>query len=474
MDTVLIAKNELHLSKKNSILIFSGLFFLLSTFLIISLFKDKGVSFLIVFASIIYIYIIANFEKTWIYLVCCILPSFFQNQKEGLSSFDIFSIAFLVGGIIIWFIVHVLIYRKKIITNKADWLLLLIFFLLPINFLVSYLNDVPVLEWIRMYGMLSLTLYYFPLKLNFNDKKHLLILLSFLTIVILIVNFGQLYHYYNLSLYKVVYAYQYGGSVRTNQPLFLSVSIFSLLMLLALKKKIYKIPLLILFCLNVASLITTFSRIFWVFFAISIIYSFFYLSNKKKFKIITYTIVAIAMVSLIGYFVVKENIGLFFQVVEQRFSSVEKGTADPSARARFSEYEGAYRYIKLYPLSGNGLGSFFYHFDTLNGNGMRYANIHNGYIFLTYTVGIGTGILFIVVFVMFTIKAEILTRHIKDDIFKILTLSCFLSLFSLLSVQFACTLFFDRTCVFIFAIIFAIISISENQYRKEIKVTALL
>jgi hypothetical protein len=265
------------------------------------------------------------------------------------------------------------------------------------------------------------------------------------------------------ALSYAVYACQLSNSIKTNQSLFTAASIFGIVFTLQNTKRLRTIIMALFAFLSVAALVFTFSRTFWIILLLDAIIIMFYIPrNQKKRFIISLSIITAVFIGM-AMLVFKQNAGIIFQVIENRLTSSTKGRQDISVMARLIEYKYVIAQINKYPVGGNGLGSKIHFYTPISQTTIYTPNIHNGYMFLAYRLGLPLASIYFFVLIFYLLKAERLTRKFNDTFFKALLLASFLSLLLLVISNFSSEQVFTRDGLMIYSLAIAFIRISEKK-----------
>jgi len=210
---------------------------------------------------------------------------------------------------------------------------------MPINGIIAVTGDTQFIEWFREAVILSLILFYFPIREHITDKKDIIILLICFAIAAFATSLGQFNEYYTGISKGLKYAYQIGKSVRVNQSLFTAASIFGLTFLFYARKFSGNILLIIFSVITILALITSFSRTFWFILALQVVLLFFYIPKVKRKKLLVYFILIPSILLLSIGIIFKDNTRIALKVMELRLTSSSKGLGDISIQSRLSEYE---------------------------------------------------------------------------------------------------------------------------------------
>lgn len=389
--------------------------------LILAFFGINPLYFLVGIIGVLYLFLCVKYPKFWILSVFLSFVLFFRTTEEGIDAFDIAHGGFLIVGLSIWLGFRLASKNFQLIKNKSEWLLLAFFLLLILNIAVAKFNYANLGNWAREYLLFALTLYYFPFREYLSNKKSFQQFLFIGGLLIIGLGASQFY-LYSQRLSIAEYAYQLGFSVRTNQVAFTMGSIISMIYFFYIKNIWSKIYTFLVITISIASLITTFSRTFWIILILCYALQILLLPIRKKIQFAL--IAAVASSIIIGAVLITVNdiAQIFFKYIEKRFTSTAKGKKDVSVEARFVEYENALKYIKRYPLGGNGLGKKFSYYNSLSMNNWHAHIVHNGYLHLAYRIGIPLTLLYLLVFFVLFYKCIIAFLCSKNEFSKMLSI----------------------------------------------------
>jgi O-antigen ligase len=242
----------------------------------------------------------------------------------------------------------------------------------------------------------------------------------------------------------------------------------SLLVSLLPMKRIYRVSIWMISGLSLIGLIVSFSRTFWVFIILGIVIMLFFINNEQR-KTLVAGLSIISLAGIIVFFSVFEGkTKMMSMILSNRLMSTTKGTKDLSAYQRFIEYETVLKSVEENPMFGNGLGKTFNFYDPYLHLTQRPKNVHNGYLYIAFRLGIPMLVVFLCFLMMYLGNGLIETRRQKDEFWRLLSFSAFLTI---LMIAFACLTsnqFFARDGGVILAVSFAIISISSHSRKSEL------
>lgn len=424
---------------------------------------------LFILPSILIITIIPFFfiyPKFWLYTVTFSTFIFFGESDKGISTLDIITGLFFIGGLFIWFFCETIVNKRKIIENHWEFIFLFLYLFIPLFYFALYEN-ILLIDFIRGYLLYVLVLYYFPMKIILNTYQDWNIFVMVFLGSIFVSSLKQIYYYYTNVIQNLIYAYQIGSSIRANQLLFTYAINFIFLFLFDIKSYAKQIILFTFLSLNIIALITSFSRIFWIMtlFCTIITFTTYSFRNKLKFIIILILTLSILLFSIKLF--LKENFQTGLIVLEKRITSSSKGTKDVSAEARFYEWEKVIKLIKESPLVGQGFYKVYSHNSPIDEYTIHYSTIHNGYLFLFYNYGIPLGLIILYLFFSKFYQSIFLLFKTKDWINIKLLLFSIYSLLVFFVVSFFTSEFHKRDDVFLIPMVFALIYFIDKNIKNE-------
>ncbi len=453
-----------------NMLAFAGLLLFTFVLFVLSLNGKLTLPVLGIAIGIPLVALMIKYPKLWLWTLAISSFEFFRTSDLKIGVGDILFGVLIIAGTYIWLFWKILIQREKIVNSIGDWLIIFFYIGLLFNLGIASLYDVKFLDWFREYTLFSNILLYFPFKYYIKDKKDIITILVLFGISVALSAADQVRMYREIALAQAIYAYQLGTSVRLNQPLFSATIFFSLIMALLPMKTIYRIMLWGLGFLSMAALIVSFSRSFWIFVAIAVVYMLFYLSKRHR-KVLIISLLLLAIAGTVTLFTVfNDKADLMIMVLKNRVLSSTKGTKDVSLELRLVEYEEVLNRIGQHPWFGNGMGNHvdfyvpFLHLTT------HTKNTHNGYFFALFRFGIPLTIVFVSFLIYYLLAGERLARKLKEPFYKYLMLASAVSLIMLMVTSFLSNQFFQRDTGIIIALSFAFISNTREKFRqKEIR-----
>lgn len=439
---------------------------LTSAFLFIALQLEQGIVVSLIILSILFLYLIINHPRLWIYSIAAFTFVYFKESSEGISAVDYASAILYSGSLMVWIVWMKLINRIRITDSAADWLIILFFSCFLFNFVVAVANGNDILGWLREALRGIIILYFIPIKYYFKDTEDLKKLLAVFALSVIISALWQFYDYYRILHLDAVYLYQLGTSVRLNQALFSSATVFGFAFLIYYTKLKNQVFLFIITALAFGGLFTSFSRSFWLVVALNTFILFIFVPLRKKIKISAFVIIALTILVYVIFNIFGDKSKYMMMMVENRIGSSFQGRKDVSVDMRFVEYNAVYGNIAENPFGGNGMGSKIKFYYSGNKAVTVTHNIHNSYLFTAQRYGIPMALVFFSALILYLIKSFKLAISIKGMFDKLLILGAFNTMLMLIITSFTSAVIFYRDGSVITAFTIAIIGIIDNKYRN--------
>lgn len=421
--------------------------------------------------ALIVLVLIIKYPNYWIYLVALTSPVYLMSDAEGFSVYDVVFAVIYNFGTVIWFVWNAGIKKKRIVWNSADFSILFFYFLGSISILIGYLNNVDLFYAFKEFALLSTLLIYFPFREEIKTPNQLKVIFVLLALSAIAIGLNTMYFYYKTVTEVIIYVYQLQHTIKTNQSVLASAAFTSMIFLFHKNLGKIKIFVGITTFITLLGLILSFSRGFWLIFAVGIIFIFLILEFRQKIVLITTSIVMLAAATFIAYTFFGDTADLIFQQVEKRFLSSTKGTSDRSIELRYKEYEALLSHAEEYPLGGNGSAKEYSHYNIEQGYTVRYAFSHSSYLQFFYKYGAVIPIFFFYFYIYYLARSIFLVYNVKDPYYKKLALSGFFAIFLLLTTSFIAAVVANRDGMFVMIFAMLIIGHVERHYQKQIEVS---
>lgn len=412
------------------------------------------------------IWVMYKNPKYWIYSVLLVFPFYTQDSSVGVSVSDVLIGLFYLASLALWFLESFLISKKKLIYDLPDFLLLFFFIVAALtSYYTTELNTL-FLEWMKEYSRFFIVLYYFPIRYYFFEKEDSKFILFFFLAMVFCCDLIQIGKYYFYLKSNIIYAYQLSTSERINQILYTTTIPAAIIFIFYLRNNYLKIVFSMIIIATIGALIATLSRTFWILTIFDVFIIFLYLTLKNKVKLILFSLVFSVILVGSAYVMFQSKFTYLTKFLEMRFSSTGNASKDISLKARYVEWDKVEEFIYDFPLGGLGFSHTFQFHSPLTQEILRTTNIHNGYLFLMYRLGIPLTLVYVLLFIYGLSTSFFLSFRFKDTYYKPLSIATFLGYFSMLFSNFTSAQFFYRDSFFVTAFLFFCSSICYIEYKR--------
>lgn len=406
--------------------------------------------------------------RIWLTSAIVLLPFFSKSTDAGIGLLEVMIAAYYHGSLILWFLWHLLVRRRKIFRNGGDVLSGLFFAASFFSVIVSYGNDVEPMQWIRSWQLPVLILFYFPIREHFRTRQQILYLIILLSLVFAGFGLYNLYEYKQVTA-KFTYGYEvlYKG-VRNDASMFGAAGIIALMMFISMKNITGKIISISFATLYILVLMASLARTSWVAFLLSLFILVFLLdASKRRLLIGTFTaFIAAAIFVLVTFFPNASE--LAFTVVETRLSSSVNLNTDKSYLGRVLETQEVMRGVMNYPLGGNGFQKEHLRYDLILMAHLRAVYSHNGYSGLMFKAGIPLAVTFWLIILYHIITGVIVARKNRHDaLIQILSLGSAAALICYSITNYAEGVYESRSGLITTGYLIALIGSARLLWEKE-------
>lgn len=424
---------------------------------------------LLVFAGVSLIFLSIRKPEFWLYSVALSFPLFFSTSEVGVSATDVLLGVFLIGGLYLWLLYRVLVTRQQIIENWFDSLLMLYMLFMTANVVVSVAQGTAILDWLRTYSIGILVLYYFPIRVYCADRVVLRRLVILLCFVVAGLTLKSILDYRSI-VKSSEYAFQIAGR-RVIPHVFLMASLSAFVWAVHQRLSWRRAVPLLLALLFLVGLVTTYARTTWLGFLFCIIVAQFFFVKQERWR----TVVLLVGFSVITYgsiiLVFGPTATLVTKVISNRFTSASNVKRDQAVGNRVYESRVVARYIQQNPVSGYGLASTYKGYDGITGESTPKTYVHNGFLSPLYNFGIVGALLQYLLLISAVIRSYAVARRVKNNLSRVIAISCFLTLSGMFIENITAAIFFFRSAVFVLAFALAGVSLAERfeqQYRTSL------
>lgn len=355
----------------------------------------------------------------------------FGDGDKDVSVVEVGAVAWLYGGGLLW-LAESFVRRRVLIHTTADAFAALFFGLALLNSFVAAANGADMLLWLREYLALGFSLLYFPFRAEMTSKN----LFRVLTVVAAMVSVGmciKLAINFSSSASAAVYAFQILTSRDTgNEMVYTIGAVFFTVSFALARTPRHALAALALMIVNVGALVATFTRSFWLAYAVTILIMPFFLPLKRSIRLFAGTF-ATAAAGVAFLFVFMPNVAnVALTLIGDRFLSTGKGKSDVSVQSRLAEYSSVWREVERSPFFGNGLGKKFRFMDPVTRTAPNTPYVHNVYLAVTYKFGVPMALLFVAWLVAVAVQLAGDVRATKNTRYYAYPLGALLSFLTIL------------------------------------------
>jgi|GEM_PF-3885961 len=401
--------------------------------------------------------------RLWLSFYVLATGLYLTTGGEGISAIEIVLGASLNGGLLLWLIGYKFIGNSRYIRGISEYMFVVFHILSLLNISVALFNGVEILNWLRVYLVISLVFYYIPLRVYFGTDEGTKKILKLLGIVVLIIVAKHFYTYYTYVT-NIEMAYQIGKGVRENLGFLSTITVIVAGFVYSIQRPRHKLIVLSLMILVTIALVTTFARTYWGTSIVGLILLLYYLRPAEKILTVSFIIGLAILVVIILQLILGDIYVIVIEALSERASSAGKGTADVSIMMRLVEYQEAFKQISFYPLGGLGLAAQIDFYIPQVMDYWKTHNIHNSYIYAMYKLGIPLAILYTSSFVLLTIRSFLSIRRQNDKFHRYLAVGIFSGFIMTLFAGFFANNFFARDSVILISYL---IFFSSNLYHRE-------
>ena len=322
--------------------------------------------------------------------LCVILAGFvlIAHHEEGFQLTEVLYGLYTLGFLAHWFVTRFLLYRDAVLDAPGARALLVFLVGMTLSFGLTVLFGGNLRGALSEWIALSLIGLYFPVReacVRYeNGVRSILWALLWIGLFITVRNFFT----YQELLTSATQAWQVAkGRIATNDGLLMTASLFSLVLVLFVRRA--RVPLVGLFLIFFGSLILTQSRGYWISFLLGAFVLFLMVDRQHRLRLTLFTLAGVAGFVGIGLLFFGDYVVLIFGGILDRFSSLQSAsTADISLVNRFYETRTVWALIVQNPVLGYGMSVSYDFFDLTRQTTDTDAFIHNGYLSLWYRFGL--------------------------------------------------------------------------------------
>jgi hypothetical protein len=404
----------------------------------------------------------------WLYSIVAIMPFFLQRSDTTVSTFEIFVVAYIIGGLCLWMLYKLLLNPTSIIRTWFDMLMLVYLAFSVVNVVYAIGNGTDVLSWGREWGLNIIIFLYLPIREYLYEERDLKRFLTLCALIASVLVFKNLY-YFKSNAAAATLAYQLGG-IRDNPPVFLFGTLLGIIWLVYSQNLKAKLILSGFTVIQMVGLLVTYARTTWVATIIGIILMLFYFNKHQLRRIVLYLIILVSgIVGMVPLVLGNKLSSVFTTVITKRFTSTSKGIKDISFSARLYEIKALEKLIEEQPLGGYGCGTTFKHYDPIGKVNAEKPYIHNGIYSHLYKLGLPLSVYFYGVYILQCITCLYMGWHTRSSLQRTLLIGGGVTLCVLLIESFSATIFYYRTGVIVLAVVLGLCEIAKLKYLNDVR-----
>lgn len=416
-------------------------------------------------ASLFFWWLMVKSTETWL-IVAILAHLILFLHKHAASETSIYqaaaySLIFFPG--LIWWFTKRLSESKKIIYHWSE-----LVFVAFIGYALASLSWASVYGFSLFKGLREFVLFvpylmYFPLRdyIAENDEGHIIKAFLFVAIAVSIFDVVE----YRLSMIVAQYFWQVASSrENVGEPLMVSAIVIMFGFIAAKRYNFYFIAGLI--AISALALVLTFSRGYWGTGAFGLLLLVAILKGAPRKRIIKFGLISTLGIILIVSIVFPKLLMDLVLSLGTRIGQL--GGQDLSLQSRLSESAVVLNHFRSSPILGYGMGAEYTFFNPITDFNPTTWYIHNGYLFMLYKFGLVGTVLYLTFFLrMLGLVRREAYRSI-DAKTRILLLSFFCVIVSMMIVNLTSPQFYDRVAILVLVVIWGVSAgISERNERSE-------
>lgn len=412
--------------------------------------------------------LIVHKPEYWLYLFAGSMRFLLYDEEDGFSIMELTLGLFFLLTILFWFFWFVVVKRQKVIKNNGDILLLSFIFLLPFTSIISVLNGVSFIQWLRECHHYAFLLFYFPMREYLTDKRKIITFLILLGAAFTSLSIQNIIAYKRATS-DAVYAYQliFAKSAARVSGLFFPIcTAISLVALSYLKNNYIRILVAFFAIVNSVAALASMSRTTWILVILSCIVPFFIARKGNRFFYGS-AFLAISASLFLGVMLYGgKNVDIIKKIIDKRLSSAGKFN-DYSYLTRVNENIVAWDLIQQHPLGGSGTGAKKLHYDLVLKEHSWSSYIHNGYISMIYKFGFPLALLHFAFFISYSITAFSTAYKYDNPFTRALALGCLSALVVYYIYNIFGCVFDTRQGIFTTFLIIGFINIAQTMGKQS-------
>ena len=310
--------------------------------------------------------------------------------EAGIQPQEVIYAAGLLGFFIVWYSNHLIIQRRKLLTNSTDKVIFLFVMFAFASASWSYLLGSGLSDIVNECVVMMMFGFYYPVKHTVADTDKAATRLIYVVCWIGFFVFVRNIFHYQQGLANADQLYQIAsGRVSTNEALQLFPAIGALVGLVYSASRKQFLLTGFAFSCFFTGLVITQSRGYWLAFVVASVALFVIANRQIRYKMLSLALAGGLVIALAGYLFSPTIAILILEGLIDRVASLGKAfTGDISFVNRVYDSKTVWSYITHNPILGYGIGASYSYFNLIDDATRNWAFVHNGYIGVWFKYGI--------------------------------------------------------------------------------------
>lgn len=390
------------------------------------------------------------------------------QASNELSAAEMAYGALSVTLLIYWFYNKLIVKKEKILSDTADYFLLIFIGLCFFSFFTAYIHGNDIFKWFRELLPFMGYLFFYVFKDVLKNDKHIVYIFISFILLITIPGIKSVVNYLTL-MNDISYVFEILGSRQAGfEPYYYIAVVASITV--TFYSKLWKIKLISIFiaALSGTVLILTFTRGYWLGALIALAIVFLLSEKRIKLSMLTVIPVFLIIIVLLIHIFLGNLTDIFYKMVSERFTSVGGLSSDISFMNRMSEAKALFAKCLENPIAGHGLGATYRFYDII----IHYNKVtwysHNAYLYIFFKLGIFGLIFYLCWYSCILWKGYKLSRSKSINWFrKSIVIFAIGGLVGMLPLSMTSPQFYDKDSILVIMLCSSMIAVVEKINRSE-------
>lgn len=347
------------------------------------------------------VFVVAHNERLWVYLALLAMMVFVFREDDGkIKIEELFYVAFVSTGIIIWLVKEILVFRRRIIYTGFDVLFLSAWILSnTVAALAWWIHGGDPLIFVKEFVIHLTFLLYFPIRKNIQTRKQVLTLIGVVMLMAFVNSINNIFTYQERVVESALEFGAVGARVVSYEVLSVAMVMASFALLAYARKPVTFLIGLAGTALGIATVVMSLSRGPIISTVAGMLVVIALVPRGKSLKLVAVGVATVALNVAALTIIAPTFAESIVDNITDRLSTLNKLSVDKSLGSRVDESSTLLEsYIPASPILGYGYGVPFYFYDGPTGYSVKALFIHNGYLYPLYKFGIPVGLYFLLVF----------------------------------------------------------------------------